>query len=194
MVTKLLTNIKGGTEIKINVGDGGDNATGDGSGKASSIEYQGGSTTKTLSARGGLRGNDGGMGIGEQAEIKMLPNTYSNFKSDENAVIHGRGATETYGGIGGYIEELYQNADGSWATYIKAKDGTIGGPVLGGCGGNLTTLMAGITCNDAANTPNGKNGTFGGGGGGGAVINETGGLGGKGGRGMVILEYKSTAL
>ena len=134
------------------------------------------------------------MGIGEQAEVKMLPNTYSNFKSDENAVIHGKGATETYGGIGGYIEELYQNADGSWATYIKAKDGTIGGPVLGGCGGNLTTLMAGITCNDAANTPNGKNGTFGGGGGGGAVINETGGLGGKGGRGMVILEYKSTAL
>lgn len=194
MVTKLVTNIKGGTEIKINVGDGGDNATGDGSGKASSIEYQGGSTTKTLSARGGLRGNDGGMGIGEQAEVKMLPNTYSNFKSDENAVIHGKGATETYGGIGGYIEELYQNADGSWATYIKAKDGTIGGPVLGGCGGNLTTLMAGIVCNDAANTPNGKNGTFGGGGGGGAVVNETGGLGGKGGRGMIILEYKSTAL
>ena len=194
MVTKLLTNIKGGTEIKINVGDGGDNATGDGSGKASSIEYQGGSTTKTLSARGGLRGNDGGMGIGEQAGVKMLPNTYANFKSDENAVVHGKGATETYGGIGGYIEELYQNPDNTWATYIKAKDGTIGGPVLGGCGGNLTTLMAGITCNDAANTPNGKNGTFGGGGGGGAVVNETGGLGGKGGRGMVIIEYKSTAL
>ena len=64
----------------------------------------------------------------------------------------------------------------------------------GGCGGNLTTLMAGITCNDAANTPHGKNGTFGGGGGGGAVVNETGGLGGKGGRGMIILEYKSTAI
>ena len=68
------------------------------------------------------------------------------------------------------------------------------GPILGGCGGNLTTLMAGIVCNDAANTPHGKNGTFGGGGGGGAVINETGGLGGKGGRGLVIIKYKAVGL
>ena len=124
----------------------------------------------------------------------MLPNTFANYKTDENAPANGHAATETYGGIGGYIEELYQNPDNTWATYIKAKDGTIAGPVLGGCGGNLTALMSAITCNDAANTPNGKNGTFGGGGGGGAVINEIQGKGGKGGRGVIILEYKSTAL
>ncbi len=193
MITKTITNIKAGSEIKINVGEGGSNVTGDGNGKTTSIEYNT-SSLKTLSARGGLRGNDGGMAINEQAGVKMLPNTYANFKSDESSSVHGQGATPTYGGIGGYIEALYENPDGTWATYIKAKDGTIGGPVIGGCGGNLTTLMAGIVCNDAANTPNGKNGTFGGGGGGGAVINETGGIGGNGGRGMVILEYKSTSL
>ena len=193
ILTKTITNLKAGTEIKINVGEGGDIAS-SGNGAPSTIEYQGGSTPKTLSAKGGIRGNDGGMGVNEQAGVKMLPNTFANYKTDENAPANGHAATETYGGIGGYIEELYQNPDNTWATYIKAKDGTIAGPVLGGCGGNLTALMSAITCNDAANTPNGKNGTFGGGGGGGAVINEIQGKGGKGGRGVIILEYKSTAL
>ncbi len=190
LVTKLITNLKSGTVIGINVGEGGDNSTGDGNGGETSITYSTG-TDKSVKARGGIRGNDGGMGLNEHAAEKLLPDNYAN-KSDP--LTKGQAATSTYGGIGGYLEQLYENADGTWATYIKAKDGTLGGPILGGCGGNLTTLMAGITCNDAANTPNGKNGVFGGGGGGGAVVNETGGLGGKGGRGMVILEYKSTAL
>ena len=192
-ITKTITNLKAGVEIKLDVGKGGDNA-GDGAGKATSIEYTAGSTVKKLTARGGIRGNDGTMTKGVHAPVKSLPNTYANYKTDENATANGHAATETYGGIGGYIEELYQNPDGSWATYIKAKDGTVAGPVLGGCGGNLTTLMSGITCNDAANTPNGKNGVFGGGGGGGAVINDTGGIGGKGGDGVIILEYKSTSI
>jgi len=190
LVTKLITNLKSGTVIGINVGEGGDNATGDGNGAETSITYSTG-TSKSVKARGGIRGNDGGMGLNEHAAEKLLPEGYAN-KSDP--LTKGQAATPTYGGIGGYLEQLYENTDGTWAAYIKAKDGTIGGPILGGCGGNLTTLMAGITCNGAANTPNGKNGVFGGGGGGGAVVNETGGLGGKGGKGMVILEYKSTAL
>lgn len=189
MITKLITNIKGGTEIKINVGDGGDNSTGDGNGKSSSIEYST-SSTKTLTARGGLRGNDG-LIKNVHGEEKLLPDTYAN-KND--VTTKGSAGEALHGGIGGYIEKLYENPDGTYASYIKAKDGTIGGPVLGGCGGNLTALMGSITCNGTTSTPNGKNGTFGGGGGGGAVINETGGLGGKGGRGMIILEYKSTAI
>ena len=189
MITKLLTNIKGGTEIKINVGDGGDNSTGDGNGKSTSIEYST-SSAKTLTARGGLRGNDG-LIKDTHGEEKLLPDTYAN-KNDPTT--KGSAGEALHGGIGGYIEKLYENTDGTWASYIKAKDGTIGGPVLGGCGGNLTALMGSIVCNGSASTPNGKDGTFGGGGGGGAVVTETGGLGGRGGRGMVILEYKSTAL
>ena len=189
MITKLLTNIKGGTEIKINVGYGGDNSTGDGNGKSSSIEYST-SSTKTLTARGGLRGNDG-LIKDTHGEEKLLPDTYAN-KNDPTT--KGSAGEALHGGIGGYIEKLYENQDGTWASFIKAKDGTIGGPVLGGCGGNLTALMGSIVCNGSASTPNGKDGTFGGGGGGGAVVTEVGGLGGRGGRGMVILEYKSVAL
>ena len=143
-----------------------------------------------MTARGGLRGNDG-LIKNVHGEEKLLPDTYAN-KND--VTTKGSAGEALHGGIGGYIEKLYENPDGTYASYIKAKDGTIGGPVLGGCGGNLTALMGSITCNGTTSTPNGKNGTFGGGGGGGAVINETGGLGGKGGRGMIILEYKSTAI
>ena len=87
------------------------------------------------------------------------------------------------------MEAIYENPDGTAASYVKGRDGTIAGPIIGGCGGNLTTLMSGIVCNEAANTPTGKNGMFGG-----AVVGETGGLGGKGGKGFVILEYKSTSI
>ncbi len=195
LITRTITNLKAGTEIKIWAGAGGEATTGTGNGADSKIEYQAGASTKTLSARGGLRGNDGGMGKNEHAAEKTLPcSGTGKYANCSDPLTKGQAATPTYGGIGGYLEQLYQNPDETWATYIKAKDGTIGGPILGGCGGNLTTLMAGITCNDAANTPNGKAGTFGGGGGGGAVVNETGGLGGKGGKGMVILEYKSTSI
>ncbi len=190
IVTKLITNLKSNTTIGINIGEGGDNATGDGNGKSTTITYDTG-TSKSLTARGGIKGNDGGAGIGEHAAEKVLPDTYAN-KSDP--LTKGQEATELYGGIGGYIQDLWENDDNTWATYVKASDGKMAGPILGGCGGNLTTLMAGIVCNDAANTPHGKNGTFGGGGGGGAVINETGGLGGKGGRGLVIIKYKAVGL
>ena len=194
LVTKTITNLKAGTEIKIWAGKGGENATGDGNGAETKIEYQAGASTKTLTARGGLKGNDGGMGIDEHAPVKLLPEGYQNYSSNEAAQQNGQAGVPNYGGIGGYLEQLYQNADGTWATYVKAKDGTVAGPILGGCGGNLTTLMAGVVCNDAANTPNGKRGVFGGGGGGGAVVNETGGLGGAGGKGFVIIEYKSTSI
>ena len=192
MITKLLTNIKAGTEMQIKIGKGGDNA-GDGNGGETSIQYQSGASTKTLTARGGLRGNDG-LVKDTHGAFKKLPNTYANYKDDDIATVHGQAGAPNNGGIGGYTEALYENADGTWAAYIKAKDGTIAGPVLGGCGGNLTNIAGGILCNEAANTPNGKNGLFGGGGGGGAVVNEVGGLGGKGGDGVVILEYKSTSI
>ena len=190
MITKLITNLKSNTVIGINIGSGGDNTTGDGNGKNTTITYDTGSS-KTLTARGGIRGNDGGAGLNEHAAEKLLPDAYSN-KSDP--LTKGKEGTELYGGVGGYIQDLWENDDGTFASYVKASDGKIAGPTLGGCGGNLTTLMAGIVCNDAANTPNGKNGTFGGGGGGGAVINETGGLGGKGGKGLVIIKYKAVGL
>ncbi len=192
MITKLLTNIKAGTEMQIKIGKGGDNAAG-GTGGETSIQYQSGASTKTIKARGGIRGNDG-LVKDTHGAIQKLPNTYANYKDDNAATVHGQGGAPTYGGIGGYTEALYENADGTWAAYIKAKDGTIAGPILGGCGGNLTNIAGGILCNEAANTPNGKNGLFGGGGGGGAVVNEVGGLGGKGGDGVVILEYKSTSI
>ncbi len=194
LVTKTITNLKAGTEIKIWAGKGGETASGNGNGAETKIEYQAGASTKTLIARGGLRGNDGGMGINEHAPVKLLPEGYLNYSANETAQQNGQAGVPNYGGIGGYLEELYQNADGTWATYVKAKDGTLAGPILGGCGGNLTTLMAGVVCNEAANTPNGKNGLFGGGGGGGAVVNETGGTGGAGGKGFVIIEYKSTSI
>ncbi len=190
MITKLITNLKSNTVIGINIGSGGDNTTGDGNGKNTTITYDTGSS-KTLTARGGIRGNDGGAGLNEHAAEKLLPDAYSN-KSDP--LTKGKEGTELYGGVGGYIQDLWENDDGTFASYVKASDGKIAGPILGGCGGNLTTLMAGIVCNEAANTPNGKNGTFGGGGGGGAVINETGGLGGKGGKGLVIIKYKAVGL
>ncbi len=188
-----IVNVKPGTEVKIDVGAGGESMSGDGNGKKTTVTYEGGGSTKTLSARGGIRGNDG-LVKDVHGDVQKLPNTYSNYKSDDAASVNGQAGTPTYGGIGGYMEYIYKNTDETDATYIKAKDGTIAGPILGGCGGNLTTLMAGITCNDAANTPNGKNGTFGGGGGGGAVINEVGGIGGMGGKGVVIIEYKGVGL
>ena len=190
MITKLITNLKSNTAIGISIGSGGDNSTGNGNGNNTVITYDTG-TSKTLTAKGGLRGNDGGAGLNEHAKEKLLPDTYSN-KSDP--LTKGKEGTELYGGVGGYIQDLWENDDGTYASYVKASDGKIAGPTLGGCGGNLTTLMAGIVCNDAANTPNGKNGTFGGGGGGGAVINETGGLGGRGGKGIVIIKYKAVGL
>ncbi len=186
IVTKLITNIKAGIEIPVTVGTGG-KAAGSGNGEASKFGTY-------LTAKGGIKGQNGGMDVGANGGVTLLPADYKNYSKDEAATQNGQAATPTYGGIGGYLEALYENADGTFASYIKAKDGTIGGPVVGGCGGNLTTLMSGIICNDAANTPNGKNGTFGGGGGGGAVINETGGIGGNGGDGVVILEYKSVSI
>lgn len=192
MITKLLTNIKAGTEMQIKIGKGGDNST-NGIGGETSIQYQSGASTKTIKARGGIRGNDG-LVKDTHGAIQKLPNTYANYKDDNAATVHGQGGAPNNGGIGGYTEALYENPDGTWATYIKAKDGTIAGPILGGCGGNLTNIAGGILCNEAANTPNGKNGLFGGGGGGGAVVNEVGGLGGKGGNGVVIIEYKSTSI
>ncbi len=192
LVTKYISNIKAGSEMQIKIGKGGDNST-NGIGGQTTVQYQSGSSTKTVSAKGGIRGNDGVVKDIHGA-IQKLPNTYANYKSDDSATVHGQAGAPNNGGIGGYTEALYENQDGTWATYIKAKDGTIAGPILGGCGGNLTNIAGGILCNEAANTPNGKNGIFGGGGGGGAVVNEVGGLGGKGGDGVVIIEYKSTAI
>ncbi len=192
LVTKYISNIKAGSEMQIKIGKGGDNVA-DGKGGETSVQYQSGATTKTVSARGGIRGNDG-LVKDTHGAVQKLPSTYANYKADETATVHGQGGAPNNGGVGGYTEALYENADGTWATYIKAKDGTIAGPILGGCGGNLTNIAGGILCNEAANTPNGKNGIFGGGGGGGAVVNEVGGLGGKGGDGVVIIEYKSTAI
>ncbi len=192
LVTKYISNIKAGSEMQIKIGKGGDNST-NGIGGETSVQYQSGSSTKTVSAKGGIRGNDGVV-KDIHGSIQKLPNTYANYKSDDSATVHGQAGAPNNGGIGGYTEALYENQDGTWATYIKAKDGTIAGPILGGCGGNLTNIAGGILCNEAANTPNGKNGIFGGGGGGGAVVNEVGGLGGKGGDGVVIIEYKSTAI
>ena len=186
-------NVKQGTDMNINIGAGGNSLSGSGNGENTTVTYEGGGSTKTLTARGGIRGNDG-LVKDVHGAVQKLPNTYANYKSDDTAAVNGQAGTPTYGGIGGYMEYIYKNTDGTDAAYIKAHDGTIGGPILGGCGGNLTTLMSGITCNDAANTPNGKNGVFGGGGGGGAVVSEVGGIGGNGGRGLVIIEYKGVSI
>ncbi len=193
MKTQIISNLKTGTQIDINIGEGGDNATGDGSGGATSIVYNTG-TSKTLSVKGGLRGNDGLVKDVHGAE-KLLPcegnGKYANCGDPQSK---GGAGEALHGGVGGYTEKLYENEDGTWASFIKAKDGTVGGPILGGCGGNLTALMGSIVCNGTTSTPNGKDGAFGGGGGGGAVIDEVGGLGGRGGKGMVILEYKAVGI
>ncbi len=200
MITQIISNLKTGTKIDINVGAGGDNSVNNGKGGSTTIKYNTG-TEKTLTARGGLRGNDGlvknqhgaemPLPDGNNKDITGTDETYANRTDPATA---GQAGNDTSGGIGGYITKLFDNEDGSAAAYIKATDGKIGGPVLGGCGGNLTALMGSLTCNGTMSTPNGKDGVFGGGGGGGAVVTEVGGLGGKGGRGMIILEYKGVGL
>jgi len=200
MITSIISNLKSGTKIDINIGAGGDNSINNGKGGTTSIKYSTG-TEKTLSARGGLRGNDGLIKGVHGAEMPLpdgsneaITGSGETYANRADTATTGQAGNDTSGGNGGYITKLFDNADGTAATYIKAFDGKIGGPVMGGCGGNLTALMGSLTCNGTMSTPNGKDGVFGGGGGGGAVVSEVGGLGGKGGKGMIILEYKGVGL
>ncbi len=188
-ISKTIYNIKAGTEIPITVGAGGKTGV-DSSGHT--YDGKGGDTkfgTYAI-ARGGLKG-ESGLVKDEHGGITMLPDNYNNYSSDEGAPVHGHPGSELAGGIGGYMDYIYQNIDNTYATFIKSRDGTIAGPILGGCGGNMS---AAGNCNAAASGAQGKIGVFGGGGGGGAVVDGVGGLGGYGGNGVVIIEYKSTAM
>ncbi len=188
-ISKTIYNIKAGTEIPITVGAGGKTGV-DSSGHT--YDGKGGDTkfgTYAI-ARGGLKG-ESGLVKDEHGGITMLPDNYNNYSSDEGAPVHGHPGSELSGGIGGYMDYIYQNIDNTYATFIKSRDGTIAGPILGGCGGNMS---AAGNCNAAASGAQGKIGVFGGGGGGGAVVDGVGGLGGYGGNGVVIIEYKSTAM
>ena len=188
-ISKTIYNIKAGTEIEVTVGDGGKTGT-----KPDGTTYDGkGGDSKFgsyVTARGGLKGQSG-LVKDEHGGITMLPDNYANYSSDEGAPVHGHPGNELAGGIGGYMEYIYQNIDNTYATFVKSRDGTIAGPILGGCGGNMS---AAGNCNAAASGAQGKIGVFGGGGGGGAVVDGVGGLGGYGGKGVVIIEYKSTAM
>ena len=188
-VSKTIYNIKAGSEIAITVGKGGKTGV-----DASGNSYDGnGGESKFgdyLTTRGGLKGQSG-LVKEEHGGITKLPDTYNNYNSDEGSSVHGHPGSELGGGIGGYMEYIYQNIDNTYATFIKSRDGTIAGPPLGGCGGNMSSAG---NCNAAASGAQGKVGVFGGGGGGGAVVDSVGGLGGYGGDGVVIIEYKSTAM
>lgn len=193
---KLLSNVKPSTDMTITIGEGGEN----GDGSATSVTYESGGKKVTVSAKGGKRGLDGGMDKNDHGGAQKYPFTLSNNEGDKP---DGQAGNSTAGGLGGYIEALYQNVTDegtSWAKSVTANDGTKNttGPLVPGCGGNLTPLTSSVFCGASLSAPENYDGSggraqFGAGGGGGAVYNLKGGKGGKGGNGFVILEYKSVA-
>ncbi len=194
---KTLTNVKPSTDMQINIGEGGDN----GDGGITSVTYESGGKTVTVSAKGGKRGNDGGMDKNAHGAAQKYPYSLTNDEGDKP---DGQAGNAISGGLGGYIEGLYKNvaedSTQTWAKSVISNDGseTTAGPLIPGCGGNLTPLTSSVLCG-ASLTPaenydgSGGRASFGAGGGGGAVYNNKGGKGGKGGNGFVILEYKSVA-
>ena len=185
-------NIKPSTEMTIHIGRGADNANGG----ETSVTYEiGGNKTETSKARGGIRGNDGGMTAGAHGAVKLLidasGNKLNNYTENEADPVNGKAGTDTFGGIGGFMQYLYKSADGTDAAYVKDRDGKFAGPSAGGCGGNITSAME---CNAQTGGAHGKQGVFGGGGGGGAVVDGVNGTGARGGDGFVIIEYKSTSI
>ncbi len=185
-------NIKPSTEMTIHIGRGVDGANGG----ETSVTYEvGGNKTETSKARGGIRGNDGGMSAGVHGAVKLLidaaGNKLGNYAENEDAPVNGKAGSDTYGGIGGFMQYLYKNEDGTDATFVKDRDGKFAGPSAGGCGGNITSAME---CNAQTGGAHGKQGLFGGGGGGGAIVDGVNGTGARGGDGFVIIEYKSTSI
>ncbi len=185
-------NVKPSTEMTIHVGRGVDGADG---GETYATYEIGGNKTETSKARGGIRGNDGGMSAGVHGAVKLLIDAagkkLGNFAENEDAPVNGKAGSDTYGGIGGFMQYLYKNEDGTDAAFVKDRDGKFAGPSAGGCGGNITSAME---CNAQTGGPNGKQGVFGGGGGGGAIVDGVNGVGARGGDGFVIIEYKSTSI
>lgn len=176
--------------VDVIVGKGGNTETGDGTGGISIFG--------TSRARGGAKGNDGGMDKNAHGDIKKISEIFVNKNFAEAS---GQAGHDNYGGIGGYMRYIYQADGGIPVTSITSSDGTIIGPVIPGCGGKMTFSMSsslfGTTCNESGtNTAahEGKNGLFGAGGGGGSVYNNLGGKGGRGGDGVVIIEYKLNPL
>lgn len=185
-------NVKPSTEMTIHIGKGADNANG---GQTSATYEIGGGKTETTKARGGIRGNDGGMTAGAHGAVKLLidasGNKLNNYTENEAEPVNGKAGNDTFGGIGGFMQYLYKNADGTDANYVKDRDGKFAGPSVGGCGGNVTSAME---CNAQTGGAHGKQGVFGGGGGGGAIVDGVNGTGARGGDGFVIIEYKSTSI
>lgn len=185
-------NVKPSTEMTIHIGKGADNANG---GETNATYEIGGGKTETTKARGGIRGNDGGMTAGAHGAVKLLVdasgNKLNNYTENEADPVNGKAGTDTFGGIGGFMQYLYKNADGTDANYVKDRDGKFAGPSVGGCGGNVTSAME---CNAQTGGAHGKQGVFGGGGGGGAIVDGVNGTGARGGDGFVIIEYKSTSI
>lgn len=185
-------NVKPSTEMTIHIGKGVDNANG---GETNATYEIGGGKTETTKARGGIRGNDGGMTAGAHGAVKLLidasGNKLNNYTENEADPVNGKAGTDTFGGIGGFMQYLYKNADGTDANYVKDRDGKFAGPSVGGCGGNVTSAME---CNAQTGGAHGKQGVFGGGGGGGAIVDGVNGTGARGGDGFVIIEYKSTSI
>lgn len=185
-------NVKPSTEMTIHIGKGADNANG---GETNATYEIGGGKTETTKARGGIRGNDGGMTAGAHGAVKLLidasGNKLNNYTENEAEPVNGKAGNDTFGGIGGFMQYLYKNADGTDANYVKDRDGKFAGPSVGGCGGNVTSAME---CNAQTGGAHGKQGVFGGGGGGGAIVDGVNGTGARGGDGFVIIEYKSTSI
>ncbi len=185
-------NVKPSTEMTIHIGKGVDNANG---GETNATYEIGGGKTETTKARGGIRGNDGGMTAGAHGAVKLLVdasgNKLNNYTENEADPVNGKAGTDTFGGVGGFMQYLYKNADGTDANYVKDRDGKFAGPSVGGCGGNVTSAME---CNAQTGGAHGKQGVFGGGGGGGAIVDGVNGTGARGGDGFVIIEYKSTSI
>ncbi len=135
-------NVKPSTEMTIHIGKGVDNANG---GETNATYEIGGGKTETTKARGGIRGNDGGMTAGAHGAVKLLidasGNKLNNYTENEAEPVNGKAGNDTFGGIGGFMQYLYKNADGTDANYVKDRDGKFAGPSVGGCGGNVTSAM-----------------------------------------------------
>ncbi len=202
---KVLTNFEqNDRKMVINIGKGGEGSVNGGIGGNTTVAVKSGGKNVTLTARGGIKGENGTMDLGVHGGEVKYPDSYSELYKEyvqgNLNIVMGQKADESYGGMGGYLACLYNSQDEEGNKVcnqsIKSNDGldTSLGPVKPGCGGtSLTSSSLGSDCfpySTIAN-PNGGNGMFGAGGGGGAVLERMGGKGGKGGDGFVILEYKS---
>ena len=205
IVQRVLTNFDmADRKMLINIGKGGSNSSGDANGGTTTLFVKSGGKNVTVSARGGIKGDDGHIDVKDHGNETEFPTDYSalykDFVQENMNIIMGQKGTDDYGGVGGYLACIYYAKDNegnkTCAQSVKANDGIeiTAGPVRPGCGGSaIPSPLYDAICNakSTAASPDGGDGKFGGGGGGGAVLNGISGLGGNGGDGFIILEYKS---